>query len=277
MFDRRHLMKLSLMAALAPAGRIAAAPKTQKEKGGSAKKGLGIGSKTPDFDRKLKSLNCAWFHNWTGEKPDDAPRKVEFVPTIWKYRGDRKSIEKIAAAAKKEKTRELLGFSKPERTDGSNMSVREALDAWPILQKTGLRLGSPACASIDNDWMKDFMNGVAKDNLKVDFICVNFYTGPNAEAAIKRLEEIHKIYNRPVWITELAVADLNAMTLAENRFKPDQVLKFMQDVLPELERLDYVERYAWFPADIESRNMGHSALWDADGKLTPLGEFYRDY
>jgi hypothetical protein len=37
-----------------------------------------------------------------------------------------------------------------------------------------------------------------------------------------------------------------------------------------------VERYAWFPAKPDSRALGTSALFDADGKLTRLGECYRD-
>jgi len=270
-------MKLSLMAALTPAGRIHAAPKPLKDKSGSAKKGLGISGKAPDFDRKLKSLNCKWFYNWTGAKPDDSPRNIEFIPMIWKYSGNPIAVEKAAAVAKKENAKEILGFNEPDRSSQSNMTVEQALEAWPLLQKTGLRLGSPACAHPDNDWMKEFMEGVKKRDLKVDFICVHSYAGSNADSLIKRLEAVHKLYDKPIWITEFAVADWNARSLAENRLKPDDALKFMKDVLPKLDRLDFVERYAWFPADFDSAPLGHSALWDADGKLTRLGECYRDH
>lgn len=274
--NRRHLMKLSLLAALAPAGKILAAPKPLKSKGGSAKKGLGISGKSPDFDRRLKELNCKWFYNWTGAKPDDSPRDCDFIPMIWKYSGNPQSVEKVAAGAKKEDAKELLGFNEPDRSSQSNMTVEQALEAWPLLQKTGLRLGSPACVHPDNDWMKEFMKGIKERNLKVDFICVHSYAGPNANAFIERLEAIHKLYDKPIWITEFAVGDWNAKSPAENRFKPDEILKFMKDVLPKLDRLDFVERYAWFPADHDSPALGTSALWDADGKLTRLGEYYKD-
>lgn len=270
-------MKLSLMAALAPAGQLQAAPKPLKSKDGSAKKGLGISGKAPDFDRKLKSVNCKWFYNWTGAKPDDSPRSTDFIPMVWKYSGNPQSVEKVAAVAKEENAKEILGFNEPDRSSQSNMTVQQALEAWPLLQKTGLRLGSPACAHPDNDWMKEFMEGIKKRDLKVDFICVHSYSGPNADAFIERLEAIHKLYKKPLWITEFAVGDWNAQSLVENRFKPDEVLKFMKDVLPKLDRLDFVERYAWFPADIDSPPLGNSALWDADGKLTRLGECYRDH
>ena len=51
----------------------------------------------------------------------------------------------------------------------------------------------------------------------------------------------------------------------------------MEKALPALEKLDFVERYAWFPAKPDNRALGTSALFDAAGELTPLGEFYRDF
>lgn len=272
--NRRQLIHLSVMAALAPAGQALAAPKSRKGGEGSVKKGLCIGGKAPEFEKKLKILRCKWFYTWTGSKPDDTPRGVEFIPMIWKYNGNPGAVEQAASAAKKDGVKELLGFNEPDQSSQANMSVDDALAAWPVLQKTGLRLGSPACVHPDNWWMKTFMEEVKKRDLKVDFICVHWYGGPNADAFINRIEAIHKLYKRPIWITEFAVGDWNAKSVAENKFKPDEILDFMKDVLPKLDRLDCVERYAWFPADADSPNLGNSALWDADGKLTPLGEYY---
>ncbi len=274
--NRRHLMKLSLLAALAPAGGVQAAPKSGNIKDGSVKKGLGISGNSPEFDVKLQALECKWFYNWTGVKPNDSPGGIDFIPMIRKYNGSPQSVEKVGASAKKEDAKLLLGFNEPDRSSQANMSVEQALEAWPILQNTGLRLGSPACVHPDNEWMREFMKGIKERDLKVDFICVHSYSGPNADAFIDRLKTIHKLYDRPLWITEFAVGDWNAKSLAENRFKPDDVLRFMKDVLPTLDRLEFLERYAWFPADADNRTLGNSALWNADGKLTPLGERYRD-
>lgn len=274
--NRRHLMQLSLMAALAPAGQLQAAPKSVKGKGGSVKKGLGIGGNTPEFERKLKEFKCTWFYNWTGAKPGNSPEESAFVPMIWKYSGNPQYVENIVAAAIKEGAKELLGFNGPDRSGQSNMSVVQALQAWPILQKSGLRLGSPVCAHPDNAWMKEFMRGIKERDLRVDFICVHSFASPNADALINRLKAIHKLYEKPIWVTEFAVGDFKAESLAENKFKPDDVLKFMKDVLPKLDRLDFVERYAWYSTDPGSPSVGNSALWDAEGTLTRLGEYYRD-
>ncbi len=84
------------------------------------------------------------------------------------------------------------------------MSVERALALWPVLQETGLRLGSPACVHPDNKWMKAFTEGAKMSKLKVDFI----------------------------------------------------------------------ERYAWFPSNVASNALYNSLLYGADGKLTRLGECY---
>lgn len=209
--------------------------------------------------------------------PEDTPKGIAFVPMIWRYGGNPQSVENVAAVAKKEGIKEWIGFNEPEQSSQANMSVEQALETWSILQKSGLRLGSPGCVHPDNEWMLAFMEGVRKRDLKVDFVCVHSYAGPNAESFVKRLQTIHKLYKRPIWITEFAAGDWNAKSPEENKFKPKEVLEFMKDVLPQLDRLDFVERYTWFPAGMTSSVLGSSALWNADGKLTPLGECYRDH
>ncbi|HSP41916.1 MAG TPA: glycosyl hydrolase, partial [Luteolibacter sp.] len=62
----------------------------------------------------------------------------------------------------------------------------------------------------------------------------------------------------------------------QNRHRPESVLRFMEEVLPMLDRLDFVERYAWFPATQDNSALGTSALFDKEDKLTKLGECYRD-
>jgi hypothetical protein len=89
------------------------------------------------------------------------------------------------------------------------------------------------------------------------------------------LESVHKLYKKPLWITEFACGDWEAKSVAQNRHRPEQVLKFMKEVLPKLEKCAFVERYAWFPAGANSAALGTSALFDPAGELTPLGKFYQ--
>jgi len=154
------------------------------------------------------------------------------------------------------------------------MTVEDALALWPELMKTGLRLGSPGCVHPDREWMKAFMAGVAERQLRVDFVTVHSYGGLSADALMNRLEAVHNLFNRPVWITEFGVGDWQAKTRAGNRYRPEQVVKFLEQLLPRLDRADFVERYAWFPAGPDNRALGPCALFNDDGSLTPVGEAY---
>ena len=244
---------------------------------GSKKKGLGQTVKTPDWADRLSALRCKWFYSWNSAIPQGIPRGIDFIPMIFRYGGDPKKISEPAAAAKKAGITELLGFNEPDVKKQGNMTLEEALDAWPLLMETGLRIGSPGCVHPDKEWMIAFMKGVKERGLRVDFVNVHSYGGPNADALVKRLEKVHQMFDeRPIWITEFAVGDWEAKSVERNRHKPEAVMRFMEGVLPKLDKLDFVERYAWFPAKTTSIPLGTSALFDADGALTPLGEIYRD-
>jgi hypothetical protein len=243
----------------------------------SRKKGLGMSTKkaTAAVER-LHALKPAWFYNWGSNRPEALSADISYTPMIWGYWGNDAGIEKNGEKAKAAGQRELLGFNEPDGKDQANLSVEKALAAWPALMKTGLRLGSPACVHPDNDWMKAFMKGAEERKLRVDFICMHSYGGTDADGLVNRIQAVSKAYgHRPVWLTEFAVADWQAKTREQNRHKPDQVLAFMKKVMPKLEALECLERHAWFPSNPDSAALGPSALHDAEGKLTPLGEYFR--
>jgi hypothetical protein len=123
--------------------------------------------------------------------------------------------------------------------------------------------------------MTDFMKGVKERQLRVDFVTVHSYGGLSADALMNRLESVHQLFNRPLWITEFAVGDWQAKTRAENRYQPEQVVEFMGKILPRLDACRFVERYAWFPAKPDNKALGPCALFNDDGSLTPVGEAYR--
>lgn len=271
-FSRRDIIRLSALATLAPASSAMGAPHQ-----GSKKKGLAIAVKDNNgWNKKITQLNCKWFYSWGAKVPMKLPKGIDFKPMIWGYWGDKQGVLKTGAAAKEAGIKELLGFNEPDRKNQANMSVEKALRVWPILMETGLRLGSPAAVHPDSDWMKEFMAGVKKRGLRVDFVTVHSYGDPNADQLVKRLERIRKMYNKPLWITEFAVGDWNAKSPEANKHKPAEVLRFMKQVIPKLNKLSFVERYAWFAVGQNSNALGTSALFNKKGELTPLGRFYRD-
>jgi hypothetical protein len=268
--NRRRFLALAAAAPLATALPAHAATKPAR------KKGLGIVAKADGkWLESVKALNARWFYSWGSNKPAGVPANVDFIPMIWGYWGDKAGIAKVGAAAKAAGIREMLGFNEPDQHNQSNLTVEKALAAWPEMMKTGLRLGSPGCVHPDREWMKAFMEGAEKLKLRVDYVCVHSYGGTDANAFMNRLESVHKLFKRPVWITEFAVGDWEAKSVEQNRHKPAMVLKFMEQVLPRLEKCAFVERYAWFPAGAASAALGTSALFDKEGAHTPLGKFYQ--
>ena len=268
--NRRRFLTLAAAAPFAMADPAHAATHDKR------KKGIGIVTREDGkWLPAIKQLNARWFYSWGSNKPKDVPADVDFIPMIWGSLGGQAGIAKTGAAAKEAGISELLGFNEPDQHDQSNLTVEKALAAWPELMKTGLRLGSPGCVHPDNEWMKSFMAAVKKQKLRVDFICMHSYGGTDANAFMNQLQNVHKLFDRPLWITEFACGDWEAKSVAQNRHKPEQVLKFMKQVLPQLERSSFVERYAWFPAGADSAALGTSALFNKEGELTPLGKFYQ--
>jgi putative glycosyl hydrolase len=245
----------------------------------SPKKGLGITTrKYPDWEQRLTRLNIAWFYTWRAEVPGRPSGSVEFVPMAW-GRGsvNEQNLADLGRGGREGRYRNLLGFNEPDLKRQANIPVEEAVRLWSRLAATGLRLGSPAAVNAHNPWMRAFMAGVEREGGRVDFIAVHWYGGPHAEKFLKHLGYVHQRYGRPIWITEFAVADWDARTSGVGRYSPEQALAFMQAVIPALERLDYVERYAWFSASPDHPALGQSALFDYDGALTPLGRTYAGY
>ncbi|MGJ8644072.1 MAG: glycosyl hydrolase [Luteolibacter sp.] len=271
-FTRRDAIRLSVLASLATAS-----PALAESGLSSRKKGLAITIKGNSWPEKLRMVNSKWFYSWGSKISEEIPAGVDFTPMIYGYWGDKQGVAKAGERAKAAGIKELLGFNEPDRKNQSNMSVEKALDVWPILMDTGLRLGSPATVHPDNDWMKAFMAGIKKRGLRVDFVTMHSYGGPNPDQLVKRLGHIKKMYGKPLWLTEFAVGDWDAKSPEANKHKPYKVLQFMKEILPRFEKMDFLEKYAWFPAGQNSAALGTSALFDKSGKLTRLGEYYRDF
>ena len=228
---------------------------------------------------KTNQLKVGWFYNWGPNRPEDTPQGVEFVPMIWGWR-EGASEQLLQSLAEKKKTgvfHTLLSFNEPDGGKQANIPVETAVEKWPLLMETGLRLVSPGAVHPDNAWMIEFMKQAEEKKLRVDVIAVHWYGGPDATGFLNYLERVYKRYHRPLWITEFAVADWSAKPDRPNRYTTKQVEQFMRVVIPALKRTHYVERFAWFKTTPKSVVMGISALVNEDGSPTKLGLQYADY
>jgi hypothetical protein len=252
-------------------------PAKNPAKSYAQKKGACFTTKNANWSSKVSALNVSWHYSWGVDANLKEPDSVRFVPMIWGKWSLESNLFKVDSLAKAGKVKQLLGFNEPDGKEQANLTVEEALTYWPQLMKPNIPLGSPACVHADNDWMKGFMAKAGEKGYRVDFICVHWYGGANAQSLMDHLKAIHDLYNRPIWLTEFAPADWSASTPATSKVTKAMALTFMQQILPALEKINYVERYSWFSADPGNAALGNSALFDTAGKLTQLGEYYSQF
>ena len=245
------------------------------------KKGFCITTKKDQWDAKIIALNASWHYSWNYEMKPQEPEGVDFVPMIWGAWADTaKVLEKldhIKGLKEAGKINYMLGFNEPDKAEQANMSVETALAYWPKLEALDIPLGSPACANPTGEWMQTFMEEAGKRNFRIDFVCVHWYGGISTNNFLARLEEIYNLYNKPIWITEFAPADWSASSAAESKHTISEILQFAKEVLPALDHVEYVQRYAWYSANQTSGPLGNAALFDSSGRLTTLGKFYAEF
>ena len=239
----------------------------------SVKKGVS----TWHFDgvtRALSDVGAGWFYNWAPTREDvEAPPGVEYVPMIW----GAKTVTPANLAAVKGQGTTLLGFNEPDLAEQSSMSVEQALDLWPQLQATGMRLGSPAVAHSGDQaggWLDRFMTGARQRGLRVDFITLHWYGSDFGPAAVDHLKNyldaVRARYDLPIWLTEYSLADFSGGGV---RYPNAQELAdFAGASSRMLEGLPYLERYAWFALPADKPGTG---LYVPGGTPNRAGEAYR--
>jgi len=215
------------------------------------------------------------YYNWGPNPGVTLPAGSQFIPEIWGLN----HMNSAALSAAKAAGTAVLTFNEPNNGGQANMSVQQALDAWPQLEALGLPLGSPACGCDDaGGWTRNFMQGAAQRNYRVDFLCTHFYGdyyGQNgnpqkaADTCIAVMKSLYSRYNKPIWLTEFSLSYSNAAS-AQNE------LQFMTLVLPRLEALPFMEAYFWFILNYDP-SYSFMCLANSNGSLNSLGTFYKNF
>jgi hypothetical protein len=244
----------------------------------SPKKGIGFHGSAAS--KALPKLQVSWAYSWWHRSYGDVPKRTEFVPMI--LDGEVVNTDRQAIADAPSYGRFLLGFNEPDQGEPNRVSVDTAISLWPQFMATGMRLGSPAMAGqadLPDGWLGQFMRRAAEKGYWVDTVCVHAYLDTyEPEVATKKLrtylEAIHARYQKPIWLTEFALANYWKKIPATE----DEQIAFMAQALPMLESLPFIERYAWFHlgADHVDSLIKYAQLCDARGELTKIGRFYRD-
>jgi tetratricopeptide (TPR) repeat protein len=240
---------------------------------------------------RLKKVNSYWNYSWGWDQFSGQPKNVEFIPMAWgawSVDGLRNGLRKgVSPHVRSGKVKRFLGFNEPDKPEQANMSYQNALKYWPQLEFLNVPLCSPACANpegvndntvqgVQGTWMRDFMAEADRRGYRVDYTGVHWYGGTHVAHFKEKMRRVYEKYgSRPLLITEFAPADWEAKTLAQNRHKSHLVLAFMKEVLPWMEKQDWIAGYAWFSFGIHEA-VGHtSALFDRKGNLTTCGRYYQ--
>lgn len=273
------LMEGQSLSAILPTEQYDANNALRIERGGK----IGIGTWEIDGEgtarRDLKKVDFGWYYDWS-IKPlrDSEGRRTEsedFVPMFW---GRQDVTRKNRAIAEDSSSNYILGFNEPDHPDQADMSVAQALKLWPKLMSTGKLLGSPATTTGETlgegSWLDEFMSRADRKEYDVDFIAVHYYSTDTSIAAFESfLREVHRAYDRPVWVTEWALVDWSN----PGRFTADQLADFAHEATLMMDDLKFVERHAWFGAYAGGDGWYiNSEVFDANSDLTSVGETFAD-
>ena len=275
-----------------------------------SKKGMGIWQDDAD---KIAETNLSWYYTWSPYPLTGVSGQVEFVPMVWGDEDDNRSQDRknewawLRAGGHKD-YRYLLSFNEPDFMDQSNMTPERAVELWPELERAsdeGTIVSSPVVAiptvfygTAENDygtvggWYGKYEQLMAAAEYHDDFTAVHFYFDYPGDYVLDVIEQIHEKTGKPIWITEWGVDQWSQVQEFDWTGGPDEgnwqraiIVDFVKKIVPLLDQIDYVERYAWFPFDgSDTTKYGNGAgglfFCGADdplkGQLTSVGRAYSE-
>ena len=226
---------------------------------------------------KVKKMRPYWNYSWGPKRIAQQPSHIEFIPMVWGGNNAQTLNEALTTLILPQiqngTVTRVLGFNEPDSEAQSNMEVSVALERWKQLESLNVPLVSPSCAQPGRDWMTSFMKSVDATCKRVDWVGVHWY-GTNFSAFKNAMIKYHDLYDRPILVTEFALADYTAKTVSENKLSKADTLQFMKDAVYWLETQSWIVGYAWFPFETTHPAGTNSALFQPNGSWTTLGKFY---
>jgi hypothetical protein len=227
-------------------------------------------------DPAVQAVGSQWHYTW-GWNKSSFPGQ-QFVPMTW---GKSANIDANAKyLIERNDVDHLLSFNEPDNPSQSNIPVDTAIERYKIMQKTGLRLGSPVVrqdeAITAGKWLPTFMERAQALRLRVDYISVHWYDWGNENnnaatdsltgvAAFNRfvtyINRIRTAYpTHPIWVTEFN-ANVNRSSQTVQRV-------FMRHSTEWMNNQPFIERYSFFFEN-------NYPILRPDNTLTELGAFWR--
>ncbi|KAI1322351.1 glycosyl hydrolase catalytic core-domain-containing protein [Xylariaceae sp. FL0255] len=262
---------------------------------GASKRGMGYIGDTHDGDYSLllsSNSPIDWYYTWSPVAapsdifPSGAESRIEFVPALPDL--DNLADDISTATNLSSSSTHLLTFNEPDGTTssgGSSISPQDAATAYinqvvPLRDRFNISHPAVTGSSRGLQWLEDFNTSCwkidSKNGCPTDFVAVHWYG--DFAGLTYWLDQLTGFYNQSgsgvvngnlkVWVPELGLAQESM----------DTTLAMMNQSLPYLDALSYVERYAWFgvfrPKEANEWTGNGIALLENDGGLSELGAYY---
>jgi hypothetical protein len=262
-----------------------------------SKKGVGyFGGNCSDFQSQGLS-NISWFYDWghdqasrlrSGCSQGLSVDGVAYIPMIWgKFALHNTSEMNVTFIRGAEA---IFSFNEPDHSGSSYLPPLEGAQRWPqmvaLARAFNLTLVAPCVSNYASGawWLATWhaaCRNLTGANCSYDHTCLHTYFEPaQVPELFSSLERMHRDYPAPLWLNEFACPPYKDCGAADN-------LAFAQAVVPRLEALPYVYRYAWFEARAQGKGggpAGEALLVTPQGnttppfvELTPLGKWYNEY
>ena len=239
-----------------------------------------------------QSHRANWSYNWgrTDASQSNLPASVIFNPMQWgNFNWDIGSsqgpVEQYRSGWRREdKAMYYLGFNEPDGADQANLTVDQAIELWPRLERMDMPLLSPAPVNPLNTWMTTFMSQAASRGYRMDAVAAHKYPGPNGgdpSALISELRAVNTTWGQPVWLTEFSTVDWSGT----NTWTQEDNYNWLAEFMWRAESLSWLRRYSLFlftanttdyaePANPWDKVGPRSNAFDTNGTHTSFGELY---
>lgn len=155
-------------------------------------------------EQEMVLSNCDSYYRWSADKIYDNPSKNfyefdrEFSPIKqqywWPGWDQIDSLQNVI---------HLCGYNEPNQTDQANQPASVAIEQWPYMFRSGLRLGSPAPTGVYTSWSDDFWAAIKRYNYRCDINVTHIYEYLTADQWRSRVEHmVEESGGRPCWVTE---------------------------------------------------------------------------
>lgn len=262
----------------------------------SSKRGLAYSSDDHLADLRLllsAKSPTSWYYTWSLYETTSVNETVPFVPLI--HGTDEASNSDLTSIldALPSSSTHLLTFNEPDGTTSSGGSsiepdaaARAYMDYVVPLQSSDSdsrtwKISHPAVTGSTQglDWLRRFNASCyeldAARGCPTDFVAVHWYGDfGGLQWWLGTLRDFYAndtavdVDDLAFWVTEMALAQADE----------DTTVDMLNQTLPYLDGLDYVEAYAWFGAFREDDANGWTgsevSFFDDDGGLTEVGSLY---